>query len=137
MSELAYLKEIFKLNKKKILGICGGMQLINVFFGGTLIQDILDDNPSRNNHLKLSSHKININNKTLLSSIFKLKSARVNTFHHQAVGKLGKNLIVSAIASDGVVEAIETPNKKMLAVQWHPELTVNKQNGSIFKWLTK
>ena len=51
------------------------MQLINVFFGGTLIQDILDDNPSRNNHLKLSSHKININNKTLLSSIFKLKSA--------------------------------------------------------------
>jgi gamma-glutamyl-gamma-aminobutyrate hydrolase PuuD len=97
----------------------------------------LDDNPSCSDHLKLSSHKININNKTLLSSIFKLKSARVNTFHHQAVGKLGKNLIVSAIASDGVVEAIETPNKKMLAVQWHPELTVNKQNASIFKWLTK
>ena len=137
LSELAYLKEIFKSNKKKILGICGGMQLINVFFGGSLIQDILDDNPSCSDHLKLSSHKININNKTLLSSIFKSKSARVNTFHHQAVGKLGKNLIVSAIASDGVVEAIETPNKKMLAVQWHPELTVNKQNASIFKWLTK
>ena len=137
LSEFAYLKEIFKLNKKKILGICGGMQLINVFLGGTLIQDILDDNPNCKDHLKLNSHKININNKTLLSSIFKAKSARVNTFHHQAVGKLGKNLIVSAIASDGVVEAIETPNKKMLAVQWHPELGLNKQNVSIFKWLTK
>ena len=74
---------------------------------------------------------------TLLSSIFKVKSARVNTFHHQAVGKLGKNLIVSAIASDGVVEAIETLNKKILAVQWHPELGLNKKNISIFKWLTK
>ena len=73
----------------------------------------------------------------MLRSIFKVKSARVNTFHHQAVGKLAKNLIVSATASDGVVEAIETPNKKMLAVQWHPELGVSKQNVSIFKWLTK
>ena len=46
-------------------------------------------------------------------------------------------MLFRSIASDGVVEAIETPNKKMLAVQWHPELGLNKQNVSIFKWLTK
>lgn len=86
---------------KKLLGICRGIQSINVYFGGTLWQD-------RNNHKK-NNHFIKMNNRYLL----------VNSFHHQSIKKPGNGLQVLAKSLDGEIEIIQY--KKIIGVQFHPE----------------
>ena len=135
LSEFAYIKEIYSNKKKKILGICGGMQLINVFFKGTLIQDIKSHKADMMDHIKTKKHKIDIFEKTLLKKIFKSNTIIVNSFHHQAVNKIGKNLIASSIAKDGIIESIESLDMKIIGVQWHPELIKNRKNLELFNWL--
>jgi putative glutamine amidotransferase len=108
-----------------VLAICRGLQLVNVFHGGTLIQHL----NSAARHSKadgdrsLAAHAVTIQPGTLLSSIAGTPTWQVNSRHHQAVKTLGKGLRVSAVdAQDGVVEALERPDKRfLLAVQWHPE----------------
>lgn len=115
-----------------LLAICFGMQALNVHRGGTLIQDI----PSQlKNCIKHEqglpatrlSHGIRIEKGSVLSSLPAAKkgNVRVNSSHHQAIRKVGKNLKAVAWASDGVIECVEDTRRGRFAIgtQWHPELT--------------
>ncbi|HHT9155910.1 MAG TPA: gamma-glutamyl-gamma-aminobutyrate hydrolase family protein, partial [Candidatus Tripitaka sp. YC43] len=96
-----------------MLGICHGIQLINVVMGGTLIQDI----PS---HSKVT-HKVTVGRGTHLCEFIKTDELMVNSSHHQAIDRLGEGLKVSATAEDGIVEAVEgTRHSLVMGVQWHP-----------------
>jgi putative glutamine amidotransferase len=110
-----------------VLGICGGAQALNVALGGSLYQDIatqlsasgVSEHTSKNPH----GHEIRVEAGTRLFDILKRSHLNVNTRHHQAVRRLGRGLIVNAVADDGVIEGIEsTEHDFALGVQWHPEL---------------
>jgi len=124
-----------------VLGICYGMQAINVSRGGSLIQDIDSQVPDGLKHdqgrpLDRQSHSIDIERESILGQLDTIKangcSLRVNSHHHQAVGKLGHDLRAVAWAKDGVIECIEDMRKDryVLGVQWHPELAWQKDQLS-------
>lgn len=107
--------ELFSKNNKPILGICAGIQEINVIFGGTLNQLI------ENHNLKdKTKHKIELKKDSLLYDIYKKESMEVNSYHKQSIKDVASNFKVTAISSDGIIESIEKDN--ILAVQWHPEV---------------
>ena len=127
--------KICEMSLKKnlpILGICGGEQLLNICFGGTLIQDIRKSNKNSLEHEQTNprnetSHSVKIKKQTKLFEIIKDSEIQVNSAHHQAVKKLGKNLIISGLARDGIVESIEsTEHDWCIGVQWHPEFLITK-----------
>ena len=109
------------------LGICGGMQSMNVALGGTLIQDIPGQISTKIQHMQKKSaektaHLVHIEPKTLLRRIIKKSSMPVNSSHHQSVKTIPRSFHISALAPDGVIEAIEaTGHPFWLGVQWHPE----------------
>ena len=106
--------DLFVRSKKPIIGICGGLQTLNVYFGGDLNQNI-------SNH-KLGDgqmHHINIEKQSFLYDVYQNPKVFVNSFHRQAVRKLAPNFKVTAMSEDGIIEAIEYDN--IVAVQWHPE----------------
>lgn len=103
-----------------LLGICRGMQLLNVALGGTLVQHM-------EGHVEavgvFGTHEVKPVPGTLYESIAPAASTAVPTYHHQAVDDLGRGLVVSAYAEDGTVEAVELPSESwVLGVQWHPEM---------------
>lgn len=104
---------IFAKNQKPILGICGGVQSINVVFGGTLYQSV------NNHNIKDLTHKIKIMNNTFLNKVYQKAEIQVNSYHHQAIKDVAKDFKISAISEDGIIEAIEKDN--IIGVQWHPE----------------
>ena len=111
------------------LGVCRGLQVINVALGGTLFEDIADQRPDSLNHdyspgypRNYLAHPIDIRSESLLSQALGLQQVQVNSLHHQAVRRLADGLAPTAFASDGVIEALELPGYPFgLAVQWHPE----------------
>lgn len=112
-----------------LFAICFGMQVLNVSRGGTLIQDLRSQVPDAIKHEQGAprdrpSHRVRFSEKTKLASIAGTLDAVVNSHHHQAIESVGANLIATAWASDGVIEAIEDPrnDRFVMAVQWHPEL---------------
>ena len=112
-----------------IFAICFGMQVLNVSRGGTLIQDISSQEPEAIKHEQGAprdrhSHRITLAESTKLSGITNVVAFLTNSHHHQAVETLGANLIATAWASDGIIEALEDPrpDRFIVAVQWHPEL---------------
>lgn len=117
-----------------VLGICFGMQALNVWRGGTLVQDIESQIKGSIKHEQgmpahRNSHGLRIAKSSILAGLPAAKGnkdVRVNSSHHQAIGKLGKNLKATAWAKDGVIECVEDTRKGrfVLGVQWHPELTV-------------
>ncbi|MED5578831.1 MAG: gamma-glutamyl-gamma-aminobutyrate hydrolase family protein [Nitrospinota bacterium] len=123
--EISLIKEAMKLDMP-ILGICGGMQAINVAAGGTLFQDIPSffDNSIQHKpdeESTYSFHTIKIKS-SMLEEIFSSSSELVNSHHHQSVKKVPESFRVNAFSSDGVIEGIESiENSFVLGVQWHPE----------------
>lgn len=109
------LIEVFNKLNKPILGVCSGLQSLNVFFGGTLKQHI-ENHTSENGLIK---HNITVEKNSFLYSLYGEKSL-VNTIHHQAINKVADGFKVTAIAEDGIIEAIE--NGKLIGIQWHPEV---------------
>jgi len=109
------------------LGICRGMQVVNVALGGTLVQDIPKERPSRFEHHvpgkedERIDHPVRVMPGTRLSRIAAGPEIRVNSRHHQAVDEVAPGLEVSAVAPDGLVEAVESKGPWLVAVQWHPE----------------
>ncbi|MFT4469363.1 gamma-glutamyl-gamma-aminobutyrate hydrolase family protein [Arthrobacter sulfonylureivorans] len=106
-----------------VMGICRGMQVINVALGGTLIQD-LGPESIHQVHTEapgMSDHEVVIQPDTLLASALRAGSATVRSGHHQAVQELGIGMLATAAAPDGVIEAIEHEDRWILGVQWHPE----------------
>jgi putative glutamine amidotransferase len=111
-----------------ILGVCGGMQLLNVVLGGSLIQDIQTEVEGAKSHEQKHDrtqpmHPIDVKEGTLLAELLGKGQLMVNSTHHQAVKRLGDGLRASAVAPDGVVECVESTELPFaVGVQWHPEL---------------
>ena len=119
---------VFEKSLKKnipVLGICRGLQLINVFCEGTLVQDLGAKNSTHQSDEHDRKHNVKVENGTILQSIVQVNSGKVNSAHHQSIQQLGKNLLVNSYSEDGVIEGIEWKDKEnrsfMLGVQWHPE----------------
>lgn len=117
--------EAFLPTGKPILGICRGEQVLNVYFGGTLHQDIAhliecnhNDFPARSS----GTHWVSVKGGSKLADIMKERTFLVNSLHHQAVDQPGKDLLVTAYSEDGIVEAFEhTGHPFCVGIQWHPE----------------
>ncbi len=123
------LLELAEAHALPVLAICFGMQSLNVSRGGTLIQDIESQvsNPIKHEQGQVysrPSHSIKIEADSLLAQLAGGNSVRVNSSHHQAVAKVGRNLKVIASAPDGVIEAVIDirADRFVLGVQWHPEV---------------
>jgi putative glutamine amidotransferase len=130
---------------KPILGICRGLQILNVALGGTLIQDIITELPGALTHDfpdtagAAIAHSVALGPGPLREALGGRPSIDVNSSHHQAVEKLGVRLMICGTAPDGVVEAIEVPGHPFaLAVQWHPErLLARPEARALFSRLTE
>jgi putative glutamine amidotransferase len=140
-TDLLILEEAEKLGIP-VLGICFGMQALNVWRGGSLIQDIETEVP---NHIKheqgipraRNSHTIKVSENSFLATLTDSLRVHVNSHHHQSIKKIGKDLSVSARTVDDVVECIEDvgEDRFILGVQWHPELNWrdDQLSGRIFR----
>ncbi len=121
---------------KAVLGICRGIQFINVALGGTLYQDLPMQHPSNIEH-RMSPpydrvcHEVHIAKDTELYQLLQMETLGVNSYHHQAVRALAPGLRVMARARDGLVEAVCMETQKFLwALQWHPELSYKTDEHS-------
>src|SRR5260370_5355858 len=126
--DLLMLAEIEK-RRLPLLAICYGLQSLNVSRGGTLIQDIASQVPKALKHEQGArrdrhSHRVRILEDSVLGKLAGREDAPVNSHHHQAIETLGRELVATAWATDGIVEAVEDPrgDRFVLGVQWHPEL---------------
>ena len=114
-------------------------QLINVLYKGSLIQHIPDEINSPLDHEQKNprneaGHEVEIIKNTKLHKIVSTKKLKVNSAHHQSINRLGKNLIISATASHGVIEGIEHKNHRWcIGLQWHPEFLITKDDLKILK----
>jgi putative glutamine amidotransferase len=136
--EHALLTQAYE-SRRPVLAICRGMQMLNVVFGGTLIQHLPNgeithqDRPNAHQ----ATHTMTIETDTNLGRIVGAHTLPVNSLHHQAVKTLGPSLRVSAFADDGVIEAIEIDDRPdIVGVQWHPELLQQTEgHRRLFEWL--
>ena len=111
------------------LGICRGQQLINVALGGTLYQDLIHQGATTVEHSDADGrprgkliHRVRLDPNSRLAQLIDETSVEVNSLHHQAVKNVAPALLVTGTADDGVIEAVESPDRRFLiAVQWHPE----------------
>ena len=118
---------------KTLLGVCRGMQVINIALGGNVYQDLTKQftepqkllQHAQKGDINEASHHVKILAGTHLAKMFAESTLTVNSHHHQAVRRVAAGLRVAARADDGVIEAIESENSlQILAVQWHPEFLV-------------
>src|SRR5512134_1436359 len=122
-----------------LLGICGGMQALNVAFGGSLYQDIDSQRPHPLRHRQTAqatqlSHAVKIAPNSVLRRIVRTVTMRVNSSHHQSVKDVAPSLQASALAPDGIIEAIESPAQRfLLGIQWHPEFLFDRHDRH--RWL--
>ena len=122
-----------------VLGICGGQQVLNVVLGGTLIQHIPDEVAGALAHEQPNprtepGHSVRIVAGTLLHRVTGRAEMAVNSAHHQAVKDVAPDIVVDAIAPDGVIEGIEAPARRFcLGVQWHPEYAIDPGDSAIFR----
>lgn len=135
--ELGITRAMHKADKP-ILGICGGQQLLAVALGGTLIQHIPDEvaNPlahEQPNPRHLAGHDVAITPGSKLHQITGETNVPVNSAHHQAVKAVPDNIVVDAVAPDGVIEGIEDPSRGFcIGVQWHPEFHISSADVRLF-----
>jgi putative glutamine amidotransferase len=138
--ELLLLKRVVQ-EDMPFLGICRGLQLVNVGFGGSLYADIADQVPGATRHdyypdweRDYLAHPVQVQTDSRLHSILGAKTIEVNSLHHQAIRQVAPGLVPTAYAPDGIVEAVELQQHPFgLAVQWHPEwLTAHRQMRDLF-----
>lgn len=146
--ELALLSQVMKTGKP-VLGICRGIQIINVGLGGTIYQDIPSQYKTAETFpiahrqpcaFHIPSHTVSLVNQSRLAHICLQDSLLVNSMHHQAVRDLADGLTVCATAPDGLVEGLEMPGYPwLIAVQWHPEYLREQDTASqrLFKSFVK
>jgi putative glutamine amidotransferase len=127
-----------------LLAICRGAQALNVTRGGTLVQHLPDLDDRSVGHRQEAAgdeltHEIEIDRGSLLAEVMGTRSARVNSFHHQAVDRLGRGLRVVARSPDGVVEGIEARDRGyVLGVQWHAECLADlPEQAALFEGLVQ
>jgi len=135
-SDLALMRLALR-GRLPVLGICAGLQLLNIAAGGGLVQHL----PGADSHVRLkgrdSVHDVEVLPGTRLAGIFGARRLTVNSSHHQAVdpARLGRGIAVSALAPDGVVEGLELAGRRFfVCVQWHPETIADRKHRSrLFK----
>lgn len=143
--EILLVKEVFR-QRKPLLAICRGHQLLNVALGGTLVQDIATDLPNAINHRRMDRrsrvvHDVRLTPGSLLAKIIAGQRLGVNSTHHQAVARVAPWLRVTGRGPDGVVEVLELkpagagPQPFLLSVQFHPERLAgrHRQHRAIFE----
>lgn len=126
---------------KPILGICRGLQVLNVALGGTLIQDLGEDQNQFHRRIEADKvHPILAQSNSLLHTLYG-STFPVNSAHHQAADLPGRDVIFTAHSESGVVESLEVPGKPVLCVQFHPERMTGAHahpdtvdGGAIFRW---
>jgi len=115
-----------KTTKKPLLGVCRGLQSINVFLGGTLYQDLAQLGLKHSNIP--GNHKINI----VENDVLKFESEiAVNSYHHQGIKKLATGLKVIGKQTDGIIEAVIHESLPIIAVQWHPEMRPSSPESKV------
>ena len=136
--ELLVIREVFR-QRKPLLAICRGQQILNVALGGTLIEDIPRQVPGALNHSRLGQkdkivHKVALTPGSILNKISGKQILGVNSSHHQAAGRVGEPLRVTGLSPDGVVEGLELADTAagwlpwLVAVQFHPERLFEKHD---------
>jgi len=126
-----------------VFGVCGGMQLLNVVLGGTLVQDIREEVPGGLEHEQPSSpaeadHAVALVSGCPLAAWVGATEIRVNSTHHQAVAQLGAGLEAWGRAPDGVIEAIGLAHRPdVVGVQWHPELLADPVSDALYEHLVE
>lgn len=126
--------EISLKQNKSVLGICRGIQFINVALGGTLYQDLPSQYGSKVEHHQnppydIPVHEVYLNPETPLYELLKKERISVNSYHHQAVKCLAPSLSIMATSSDNLIEGVYRADKKFFwAVQWHPEYSYKKDD---------
>jgi len=137
--EIELIRQMLPRNKP-ILGICRGCQILNVAIGGDMYQDIhaqhetplLQHNQQAPYHH--CSHFVEVKENSLLYNIVKSNRFKVNSFHHQAVRRVGEGFAVCAAAGDGVIEAFESAGHRFaIGVQWHPEHLKDEYSARLFR----
>jgi len=135
-TDLYLLEAVFRRHTP-LLAICFGIQILNVFLGGTLWQDLDSQVNGAVKHSQDSSddyrsHTVSIRSTSLLHELAGEKETRVNSYHHQAIHKVAGQLVPTAKALDGIIEAVELRDKKhfVLGLQWHPEIGWEKDELS-------
>lgn len=128
--DFQFIDKVMQNKSCPVLGICLGAQLLNVYLGGNLHQDIPKVYPeSQIEHASpdgwengFKEHSVKINAGSKLADIFKKEEIIVSTSHHQSIEKVGEGLEVVSLAPDGVIEAVEMKDRRfVIGVQWHPE----------------
>jgi putative glutamine amidotransferase len=114
-----------------VLGVCRGLQVVNVHAGGSLHQDVpaharFDVSPAG------AVHDVVFDRPSRLHQLYGHR-AEVNSLHHQTVDRVGRGLVVTGRAGDGTIEALEMPDRAVIAVQWHPEMSATPE--PVFDWL--
>lgn len=145
LRELILIDEVFR-QRKPLLAICRGHQLLNIALGGTLIVDIPTEKPDAIEHRRMDkrsdiAHEVQLTPGSLLSKIAAKRTLGVNSTHHQAVGQVADVLQVSAASKDGIVESMELKAEAthllpfLVATQFHPERLVDRysEHRAIFR----
>ncbi len=135
------LRMLIALGKPALM-ICYGAQLLNVYFGGTLVQDIPSERPVEETHQRprpRAMHSVRIEPNSKLAAILGAGDIEANSSHHQCVDRLGTGLRVSARSPAGIIEAVESDDERFLiGVQWHPEeLADRPEHLAIFRALVR
>ena len=124
-----------------VLGICRGIQLVNVALGGTLVQhvpEVAGREHMCDDALDRCVHDVELAQGSRLAALYGRDRVRVNSLHHQAVDRPAPGLRVTATAPDGTVEGIESDDGRILGVQWHPEFLAEpaaREHVALFRWL--
>lgn len=150
LSDIAYLEAALAL-QLPVLAICRGLQVMNVAFGGSLHQDIwgrpahpprlgCGDSEADADAFLSNRHDVELTTGSKLHELFASNSIITNSLHHQAADRVGRDLLVTAVAADGTIEGLEHESAPMVGVQWHPERSLDPVPGEpdhqcLFDWL--
>ena len=116
--------ESFCARKKPVFGICSGLQELNIFFGGDVVQDMEGHYVTR--------HDVTFQPDTWFSDVYE-RVVNTNSYHHQCVGKPAPSLRIAATSADGVIEAMDYPGRHIIGFQWHPEVDQPELRDRVFE----